>query len=154
MRTRVRFIVTAALLGCSSSDEDAPPSSSSSGTTPTYTKDIAPILATSCALAACHSSKESSQFFYMTYDTDQIYTELLKTSPTCGTFKFVEPGQPEKSLLQIKIDGEQAKLPTDCASARRSPMPPGDPPTSSSDLLPLADRNLVRAWIKAGAKKD
>ncbi len=151
MRFLVTLAYTAAALGCSSSD-DTP--SSPPGATPTFEKDIAPLLATSCALAACHSSKESPQSFYITYDTDQIYAALLQDSPTCTTYKFIEPGQPEKSLLQLKIDGEQDKLPTDCTSARRSSMPPGDPPNSNSDLLPLADRNLVRAWIKAGAKKD
>jgi len=136
------------LLACSSSD-DAP-----AGPPPTFSKDVAPLLFTNCALAACHASKESPQSFHVTYDAEQVYAELGKNSPTCTSWRFVTPGKPEESLLMLKMDGEQGKLPTECVSARRSEMPPGDPPRSNSDLLPKADRDRVRAWIRAGAKKD
>jgi hypothetical protein len=121
---------------------------------PKFQADVVPILSTYCALAACHSSKESPQSFYMTTDPKQMYDELMKTSPTCATWSFVVPGNPDKSMVMVKMDGEESSLPNECASARRSEMPPGDPPGSDSQLLVLKLRDVVRAWIKAGAKND
>jgi hypothetical protein len=33
-------------------------------------------------------------------------------------------------------------------------MPPGDPAGSGSDLMAKKDRDIVRSWIKAGAKDN
>lgn len=161
---RFLFLSGFAVLGISlvSACSDAPtPSSSSggsssgsSGATVSFKDDVAPILATSCALAACHSSKESNLNFYITYDPAQMYTELMKTSPTCASSKFVVPGKPEESMVMLKMDNEQEKLPDSCASARRSEMPPGDPPKSGNALLDKKDRDVVRSWIKQGAKDN
>ncbi|MDF2696022.1 MAG: hypothetical protein K0S65_4405 [Labilithrix sp.] len=129
-------------------------SSGGSGATVSFKDDVAPLLATNCALAACHSSKESILNFYITYEPAQIYAELMKTSPTCATSKFVVPGKPAESMLMLKMDNEQEKLPSDCSSARRSEMPPGDPPGSGDSLLEKADRDLVRRWITQGAKDN
>lgn len=140
-----------AFAGCSEEDSTSksprPASSSSGGAGSSFKNDVAPIIATNCALAACHSSKESNLNFFVTYEPAQIYTELMKTSPTCGASKFVVAGKPEESMLMLKMDGEQAKLPTDCTSARRSEMPPGE-------LIAKEERDIVRAWIAAGAKDD
>ena len=147
-------LITAA---CSDAATPTPSSSSSSGSLPSnvsFKDDVAPLLATNCALAACHSSKESNLNFYITYDTAQIYEEIMKTSPTCASSKFVSPGKPEESMIMLKMDNEQNKLAADCASARRSEMPPGDPPGSGSDLMTKKDRDIVRSWIKAGAKNN
>jgi hypothetical protein len=139
------------LLSCSSA-----PEKSGSGSTSdpiSYQDDIVPLVANNCALTACHSSKESNLNFFVTYDGDQIYTELMKTSPTCKSWKFVVPGKPDESMVVLKIEGNQSKLPNDCAIARRSEMPPpADAPNDS--LLPKADRALFRRWVAEGAKKD
>ncbi len=119
-----------------------------------FKDDVAPILATSCALAACHSSGESNLNFYITYEPAQMYKELMKASPTCPSTKFVSPGKPEESMVMLKMDNEQDKLPDDCASARRSEMPPGDPPKSGNSLLAKKDRDTVRSWIEQGAKDN
>jgi hypothetical protein len=119
-----------------------------------FKDDVAPLLATSCALAACHSSKESNLNFFITYEPAQIYEELMKTSPTCPTSKFISPGKPEESMVMLKMDNEQDKLPANCASARKSEMPPGDPAGSGTEILAKKDRDLIRGWIKAGAKNN
>lgn len=145
------MFLTSLVVACA---DDAATTPTVKKSTPKFEADIVPLLSTHCALAACHSSKESPQSFYITYDADQMYTELMKPSPTCKGWKFIEPGKPDKSLLMVKMDGEQSSLPMECGSARRSEMPPGDPPGSDSELLLLAKRDILRAWIKAGAKKD
>lgn len=119
-----------------------------------FKDDVAPLLATNCALAACHSSKESNLNFYVTYEPAQIYAELMKTSPTCAASKFVVPGKPDESMVMLKMDNEQEKLPESCTSARRSEMPPGDPPKSGNALMAKKDRDLVRRWIAQGAKDN
>ena len=116
--------------------------------------DVAPLLATNCALAACHSSKESNLNFYITYEPAQMYSELMKTSPTCPSSKFIVPGKPEESMVMLKMDNEQEKLPDSCTSARRSEMPPGDPPKSGNAMMDKKDRDVVRNWIKQGAKDN
>jgi len=155
------LLASALVIGCSdastpssSSGGSSSSSSGATGTTVSFTDDVAPILATNCALAACHSSKESNLNFYITYDPAQMYSELMKASPTCPSSRFVEPGKPEESMIMLKMDNEQDKLPESCASARRSEMPPGDPPKSGNALLQKADRDVIRNWIKQGAKNN
>ncbi|MBX3209524.1 MAG: hypothetical protein KF764_31105 [Labilithrix sp.] len=155
------LLVTGLSVFAACSDPPAPSSSSggssssgSSGAPVSFKEDVAPLLATSCALAACHSSKESNLNFYITYEPAQIYAELMKTSPTCETSKFVVPGKPAESMVMLKMDNEQDKLPERCGSARRSEMPPGDPPKSGNALLDKEDRDLVRRWIAQGAKDN
>jgi hypothetical protein len=151
--SRVFCHLVAPLLLVGACSDDAAPAAAK-GPERLFEKDIVPLLSTNCALAACHSSKESPQSFFITYDSAQMYAELMKPSPTCKSWKFVVPGKPEESLIMVKMDGEQTTLPKDCASARRSEMPPGDPPGSDSELLELAKRDILRAWIKAGAKNN
>jgi hypothetical protein len=135
------------------SDAPAAPSSSSSGSSSgqssvsaSFKDDVVPILATSCALAACHAAKESNLGIHLTYDKAQIYAELQKNSPTYNGAKFVVPGKPEESLLVGKMDGTQGKIPG-CNGGCGSEMPPGE-------ILSKKDRDVVRAWIKNGAKDD
>ena len=162
---RFFFLSGCAVLGISlvSACSDAPAPSGSSGRSSSsggssepvsFKDDVAPILATSCALAACHSSKESNLNFYITYDPAQMYSELMKASPTCPSSKFVVPGKPEESMVMLKMDNEQDKLPESCTSARRSEMPPGDPPASGNALMDKKDRDVIRNWIRQGAKDN
>jgi len=163
-RVRFPFLLGSLVVGlplvAACSDAPAPNGSSgasSSGTSSapvSFKDDVAPLLATNCALAACHSSKESNLNFYITYEPEQIYAELMKTSPTCASSKFVVPGKPGESMIMLKMDNEQDKLPADCASARRSEMPPGDPPKSGNALMEKKDRDVIRNWITQGAKDN
>jgi hypothetical protein len=108
-----------------------------------FNADVIPILATNCALAACHSSKEADGGIYMTYDKEQLYSVFQKTS-AAWKIKYVVPGKPEESLLMAKMDGTQAKL---CKSSCGNQMP-------QEELLPEEEREIVRVWIKNGAKND
>lgn len=105
-----------------------------------------PILSDSCALAACHASKQSNLGIHITYDAALVYSELQKESPTYPGNKFVVPGKPDESFLMAKIDNTHAKLPT-CASGCGREMPP-------DDMLPQAKRDVIRKWIANGAKND
>jgi hypothetical protein len=154
---RIGFIVASlALVGvaASCSDESSSGSSSSSSSSggaedpPSFEEDVVPILTTNCALAACHSAAESNLGIHLTYDPDQIYEELKKSSPTPGFAgaKFVVPGKPEESVLMAKLEGEQDSFGS-CNGKCGTEMPPGE-------LLAIEDRDVIRAWIKNGAKRD
>jgi hypothetical protein len=115
---------------------------------PSFTDDVLPTIIVSCSLTACHGSKLSNlNIFLPPNDPDTLYAELQKTSPTTG-LPFVSPGDPDDSYLMIKIEGQQAKLSSKCGGGDcGTEMPP------DTGLLPQAQRDAIRAWIAAGAKR-
>jgi hypothetical protein len=156
------LIVVAGVLGpvalalsCSSDPAPTLKSTSDSGAGvdarlpyPSFKDDVVPIVQATCALTACHSSKESNLGIFLAFDVAQIYAELQKTSPTAAGQKFVVPGDPSKSYLMIKLEGTQASLAASCPnSSCGSEMPPGD-------KLPADKLEAVRKWIADGAKND
>lgn len=115
---------------------------------PSFRDDVVPIVQASCALTACHASKESNLGIFLAYDPAQIYSELKKTSPTATGEAFVVPGDPAKSYLMVKLEGKQAALAAKCAAGScGAEMPPGS-------LLPADKLETVRKWITEGAKDN
>lgn len=146
-----RYVVVLGLLTACSSDPQ--PIATTTGADgggavgpATFKDGVMPILSESCALAACHASKQSNLGIHITYDATLVYSELQNESPTFPGLKFVVPGKPDQSFLMAKMDGTHAKLPG-CASGCGREMPP-------DDMLPQAKRDLVRKWIANGAKND
>jgi len=126
-----------------------------------FKKDVVPLLQEgSCTLTGCHGAKENNRGVYLTGDPAQMHTELLKESSVAKGMKIVAPGDPENSWLMIKLDGKQAQFSAKCADTSGTlpagdcgqPMPQGDDP--SLGQLSQAKRDVIRAWIKAGAKND
>jgi len=120
---------------------------------PSFQDDVLPIVQKSCALTACHSSKQSNLGIFLTYDGAQVYAELQKTSPTATGQKFVVPGDPTKSYVMTKLDGKQATLASSCTAIPNcgTEMPPGEP---AGTLLPTEQRETFRKWIAEGAKDN
>jgi hypothetical protein len=115
---------------------------------PSFRDDVVPIVQASCALTACHSSKESNLGIFLAYDPAQIFAELQKTSPTATGEKFVVAGDPAKSYLMVKLEGTQASLAAKCTGGScGAEMPPGS-------LLPADKLETVRKWITEGAKDN
>ncbi len=132
-------LLIALLLTASCSSETG----TTSGTTAadaTFKKDIMPIVRESCALTACHSSESKNLGIFLSNDAAQVYTELQKTSAQSGQ-KFVVAGDPTKSYIVTKLDDKQKK------PDQGAQMPP-------DEMLPAAQRDLFRSWIKAGAKNN
>ena len=152
------LILCAAVSGACSSDTPKIGSGNDSGPPdarlpyPSFRDDVAPIIAASCALTACHGSRESPSGLFLTYDPKQILPELQKTSPTAMGEKFVVPGDPAKSYLVVKLEGRQGDLAAKC------PDPDGGPPCGASmpqdTKLPDDKLATIRAWITAGAKDN
>lgn len=142
-------------LACSSDPTPTLKGSGDAGTSvdarrpyPSFKDDVVPIVQATCALTACHSSKESNLGIFLAFDAAQIYGELQKTSPTAAGQKFVVPGDPAASYLMVKLNGTQAALAASCPnSSCGAEMPPGD-------KLPADKIEAVRKWIADGAKND
>jgi hypothetical protein len=99
-----------------------------------YTK----ILKGSCAGGYCHGG--SAGGWSVKSDAAGTYAELVgPTSSACSGLKKVEPGQPEKSSLYLKVRGMFSGV---CTGSK---MPTGGS-LSSTQL------EIVRSWIAAGAK--
>jgi hypothetical protein len=151
MRAHAVFALLVWLAGvtiaCSSEDTGTTPGLTKS--TPQFRKDIIPILDKFCATSACHATEERNLGITLKIaDPAAVYAELKKESPTAKGTPFVTPGDPKKSFLQAKIDGNQADFEASCLLLGCGEiMPPGSKLTTSQ-------RDTFRAWITAGAKDD
>jgi hypothetical protein len=115
---------------------------------PSFRDDVVPLVQQSCALTACHSSKESNLGIFLGYDPAQIYAELKKTSPTAGGEPFVVAGDPAKSYLMVKLEGKQDTLAAKCPNGSCGAVMPPD------DKLPEEKLETFRKWIAEGAKDN
>lgn len=114
-------------------------------------RDVLPIFTRSCAFASCHGSATGrNQGVYLKADDPaRVRTEVLATSQRSKTAAYVVPGDPGKSFLMRKVDGDQCTLAAACEKGScGDTMPLGNP------LLPVAERDVIRRWIAQGAKDD
>lgn len=154
----VSAVLVAGAPACSSSSEPTLGGSKdggSSGATadarrpyPSFRDDVVPLVQQSCALTACHSSKESNLGIFLRFEPAQIYAELKKTSPTATGEPFVVPGDPAKSYLMVKLEGTQAALASKCPNSNCGTVMPPD------DKLPDEKIETFRKWIAEGAKDN
>jgi hypothetical protein len=152
-------------------------------TTPvSLTKDVMPIFQTSCAGGgqACHARDplgnatpndlmlggEIGAPVDSTFIFQQIVGQPSVLDPNAS---LVAPGDPEKSFLMHKVDGDQCTLAAACDSnvMYRAVYPncgcamplsvdggAGPPGACDSELLPSAMRDVIRAWIAQGAANN
>jgi len=93
---------------------------------PRFSRDVQPIFDRNCI--ACHPVS----YPYLDLRRGRPYRELYRVSAaTRPAFERVVPGRPELSYLLVH---------------------PPDP--STSELLTPADRQVIAAWIRAGARDD
>lgn len=105
----------------------------------TFDDVYAKVLSTSCASGYCHGSVAGG--WSVKADKDATHAELVgPSSSQCSGLKRVEPGDPEKSALFLKLRGGFSGV------CKGNKMPTG----GSVDAAQL---ELVRSWIAAGAKR-
>ncbi|HEY4013444.1 MAG TPA: hypothetical protein VGM06_08905 [Polyangiaceae bacterium] len=155
-----------ALTSCSTkTDTPAPPevctafvSDAGLSTAVSFVSDVAPILQQNCASGGfnCHGTDQNRPYLG---DPDggidpaaTLASIVSVLSPEDPLMVFVAPHDPSNSYLMHKMDGDQCTLAAACAMSRfafldncGNDMPNGGP------TLPLATRDLVRAWIAQGA---
>ena len=107
--------------------------------TPSFDRDIVPILSTRCAI--CHMT--GTEPGNMALTPDDAYGSLVGVKSAITGLTRVVPRSPELSYLVMKIEGTQ--LSAGGAGVR---MPFSAPP------LPAETIQLIRDWIGAGAPKN
>lgn len=156
MRAAVVVAATAAcaaLLACSSSTGSSA-QNGDGGTPPgqprSFRRDVVPIFAQSCASLDCHGDPKNTMVdvHFAPSDPDGLYAELQRESPIAKGVKLVEPGDPTRSFLYAKINGDEGDYtamcaPPDCGET----MPPGT-------KIASVQRDTIRQWILEGATKD
>jgi hypothetical protein len=129
-----------------------------------FTSDVLPIFERSCSLSnACHGNPSSptTSSGYRPYmgkssgsdepsDIDLIFEAMATDSFIDPGKTIVVPGDWRASTLMNKMDGalddcSDLSCPDDCGLM----MPQGQ-----ARPLPLAERNLIRAWIEEGAEQN
>ncbi len=148
------FLLCLLSIGCSAAEtgpstttdaatEAAEPADTATETAPvagaTFDEVYAKVLSTSCASGYCHGNMAGG--WSVKPDKDATHAELVGPgSSQCSGLKRVEPGEPEKSALFLKIRGGFSGV------CKGNKMPTG----GSVDAEQL---ELVRSWIAAGAKR-
>ena len=102
-------------------------------------------MSTNARCTACHSQPPNDVFngnLSMGMDKASAYMALVgkqSTSSRCGRMTYVVPGNPDMSLLYLKLT---------------STPPCGVRMPNGGDMFSAAQLEMVRGWIAAGAKND
>ncbi len=129
--------------------------------TVSFKADVMPIFQTSCSIGtSCHGTVSGSagKVFLgppvadmpTQMDLDGVHAQTVGVaSGKLTTLKIVEAGNPEKSFLMHKMDGELTCADATCDAAKCGvPMPFANPKLDETKL------ETVRLWIAQGAKND
>lgn len=120
-------------------DDAATPTPDSTGPAATFTDVYDRVLSIACSSGYCHGGGQGGWTF--SADRGATYAELVGTaSARCSGLKKVEPGQPERSALYLKLRGNFMGV---CTG---NTMPPTEERATAAQL------EIVRSWIAAGAK--
>jgi hypothetical protein len=155
-------LAAGALVSCSSSSPAGGGADSGADTNPgdlttpvtTLRANVMPLFNMSCSFSSCHGSVTASKGGIFLgaqgangMDAAQVRKLLVGVNADeIPTMPYVTAGDPTKSFLMHKMDGDQATLASQCA-------PPGCQGTmpQGNDPLPAAERNIIRRWIAQGA---
>ncbi len=157
-------ILAACLIACGTSDGGgtSDPKACVAHTNPTiaelktpislFENDVMPIFSQSCAFSSCHGSKGAGNHgIYLgaksAADFELVKQSLASKSKVLPSMPYVMPGDPDKSFLLHKLDGDLCAFEESCTNGScGTPMPENNP------ALPEASRDAIRRWIAQGAK--
>ncbi len=133
------LVMALALTACEHADpladEEPPPS----GDDVKFSTIQTTVFNTSCALSGCHTGTFPPQGLDLS--EGQAYANLVNVnSQEEPTLKRIEPGDPDKSYLFLKITG--------APGIRGGRMPLGRDPLSDAQI------DLIRQWIEEGAQEN
>lgn len=130
-----------------------PPGTDLAAPVVSFKTDVMPVLNANCASASCHGIADGPQggLFLGAQqkkgaDAAAVYQKLV--GPMAGqlsTMPYVTPGDPAKSYLMHKVDGDQCQFETACANGDCAHTMPYDRP------LAVETRDILRRWIAQGA---
>jgi hypothetical protein len=118
-----------------------PPSDPGTGTAAlTFSQIQAQIFTPTCAKAGCHAASSAQDGLVL--EAGQAYGNLVgRTSTQRSNLARVEPGDPERSYLILKLRGDP--------SITGLRMPQDGPPFLTSEQI-----DGIAAWIRAGAPNN
>ena len=123
--------------GCGGDDSTVGPDDDVEGTlTEATLAQVNEVFAVSCTFSGCHSGGEPAAD--LSLEGDFAARIVGVDSGQRPDFKLVDPGNPNKSYLLIKVRGDDEII--------SQQMPPGAP--LSADQV-----EIIRAWIASGAKE-
>jgi hypothetical protein len=174
----VAFVPIAGLTGCSSPATGgtgaggcaAYVSTADLSKAVSFKGEVAPIFQASCATGgmSCHAAGSNPTPMQLFLGGPAMTPEMVRSrivgqaSGENPRMSLVAAGDPAASFLMHKMDNDQCTLAADCkvsVYATAYPncgalMPQPVPPATTSDVLPPAQRDTVRAWIKQGAQNN
>ena len=137
---RLALLLTAVLLwaGCGGDDSTVGPDGSDGEgqLTEASLAQVSEVFAASCTFSGCHSGGDPAADLSLVGDFAARIVGV--DSGQRPDFKLVDPGNPNKSYLLIKVRGDDEMV--------SQQMPPGNP-------LSAEQVEIIRAWIASGAKE-
>ena len=136
---RLSLLLTAVLLwaSCGGDDSTVGPDGEGEGTlTEATLAQVSEVFAVSCTISGCHSGGEPAAG--LSLEGDFAASIVGVASEQRPDLKLVDPGNPNKSYLLIKVRGDDEIV--------SQQMPPGNP-------LSAEQVEIIRAWIASGAKE-
>jgi len=106
---------------------------------PSFEKDVRPIL-TNHGCFSHHMTNTWDPVEKVSSSSDIVHFLSTTQSSECSAAPYVKPGDATNSYLYQKVTGA---FQAPCAPS--TAMPPGGGP------LPVAETNIIKAWISAGA---
>src|SRR5688572_15485020 len=117
-----------------------PPSDSGTGTALAFSQIQSQIFTPTCAKAGCHAATSAEAGLVL--EAGQAYGNLVgRSSSQRSDFARVQPGDPERSYLILKLRGDP--------SITGLRMPQDGPPFLTSEQI-----EAIAAWIRAGAPNN
>jgi hypothetical protein len=146
---------TALVTGCNSASPNQActpytPPSTFDQTQPvvSFSKDVLPIFGRACAFDSCHGGNPPEGDLFLGSDATRVYANLVSVpAKIFPALPRIAPGDAANSFLLRKIDGDACAI-AGCTDACAEAMP------QALDLLPEADRLVIRAWVLEGAASD
>ena len=137
---RLSLLLTSALLWASCGGEDStvgPDESAVEGSrTEATLAEVSEVFAVSCVTSGCHSGGDPAAG--LSLEGDFAGRIVGVASEQRSDLKLVDPGNPNKSYLLMKVRGDDEII--------SQQMPPGNP-------LSAEQVEIIRAWIASGAKE-
>jgi len=129
-------------------------------TTPvmSFQANVMNMLNAHCGSQACHGASDNptggvflGASAAMGSDATDAFAALVgKPSGELGTMSFVTPGDPARSYLMHKLDGDQCQFDALCSGSDCQHSMPSD----LEVLIPASERDIIRRWIAQGAQAN
>lgn len=138
MRLSLLLISVLLWAGCGGDDSTVGPDESAveGSRTEATLAEVSEVFAVSCAFSGCHGGEELAAG--LSLEGDFAGRIVGVASEQRSGFLLVDPGNPNKSYLLMKVRGDDEIISLQ--------MPPGNP-------LPAEQVEIIRAWIASGAKE-